>query len=244
MVPVRLNDRIVLDFVLDTGAADVSIPIDVVSTLLRTGTLTDHDFIGKVQYTLADGSTSSGQRFVLRRVGIGDQTVSNVVASTTTVRGTPLLGQSFLSRLPSGWTIDYRRLALVINGAAAPSLAVALPAVAAPSISYPSPSGAGGFGAFARDDASNRIGLSWNQYNQQYADYVAAQDCGVIGCKIVFRTRSHQCAAVAVATDGNAWGAARRDQAPDPESAALAAVNDCQKRTRGQCAVRAQGCNQ
>jgi hypothetical protein len=38
-VPVSINDTLTLNFVLDSGAADVSIPADVVSTLMRTGTL-------------------------------------------------------------------------------------------------------------------------------------------------------------------------------------------------------------
>jgi len=36
LVPVLINDRITLDFTVDSGAADVSIPADVVSTLNRT----------------------------------------------------------------------------------------------------------------------------------------------------------------------------------------------------------------
>jgi hypothetical protein len=43
-VPVRINDQITLKFVIDSGASDVSVPADVVMTLLRTGTITDADF--------------------------------------------------------------------------------------------------------------------------------------------------------------------------------------------------------
>jgi hypothetical protein len=39
VVPVLINGAITLDFVVDSGAADVSIPADVVSTLMRTKTL-------------------------------------------------------------------------------------------------------------------------------------------------------------------------------------------------------------
>ena len=35
-VPVSINDRLTLSFVVDSGAADVSIPADVVLTLMRT----------------------------------------------------------------------------------------------------------------------------------------------------------------------------------------------------------------
>lgn len=39
VVPVLINGAITLDFVVDSGASDVSIPADVASTLIRTGTI-------------------------------------------------------------------------------------------------------------------------------------------------------------------------------------------------------------
>ena len=36
-VPVLINDILKLDFIVDSGAADVTIPADVVLTLVRTG---------------------------------------------------------------------------------------------------------------------------------------------------------------------------------------------------------------
>ena len=56
-LPVRINGVITLNFILDSGAAEVSIPVDVVSTLLRTGTIKESDFLPGQVYTLADGST-------------------------------------------------------------------------------------------------------------------------------------------------------------------------------------------
>jgi hypothetical protein len=43
-LPVEVNGVITLQFVLDTGASDVSIPADVALTLYRTGTIRDTDF--------------------------------------------------------------------------------------------------------------------------------------------------------------------------------------------------------
>lgn len=45
-VPVVINGVLPLQFVLDSGAADVSIPADVFLTLLRTGTIDNNDYIG------------------------------------------------------------------------------------------------------------------------------------------------------------------------------------------------------
>jgi hypothetical protein len=43
VVQVRFNDKIVLPAIVDSGASDVTIPADVVSTLKRTNTITDED---------------------------------------------------------------------------------------------------------------------------------------------------------------------------------------------------------
>jgi predicted aspartyl protease len=45
---------------------------------------------------------------------IGDRAVQNIVASIGSVKGEPLLGQSFLSRFAS-WSVDNNRHALVLG---------------------------------------------------------------------------------------------------------------------------------
>ena len=113
-VPVTINGQLTLKFVVDSGAADVSIPADVVATLLRTETITDADFLDKQTYRLADGSTVPSQRFVIRTLKIGDKTLENVIGSIAPVTGSLLLGQSFLSRFKS-WSMDNQRQALMLN---------------------------------------------------------------------------------------------------------------------------------
>ena len=114
-VPATINGQLTLKFVVDSGAADVSIPVDVVMTLLRTGTITDGDFLDKQTYQLADGSTVPSRRFVIRTLKIGDKTVENVIGSIAPVAGSLLLGQSFLGRFQS-WSIDNERRALILIG--------------------------------------------------------------------------------------------------------------------------------
>jgi hypothetical protein len=55
VVPVEINGAITLEFGVDSGAADVSVPLDVFSTLMRTHTIKDSDIIGEQTYVLADG---------------------------------------------------------------------------------------------------------------------------------------------------------------------------------------------
>jgi len=56
VLPVVINDKITLDFTLDSGAADVVIPTDVFSTLVRTGSIQKSDYLHAQVYELADGT--------------------------------------------------------------------------------------------------------------------------------------------------------------------------------------------
>jgi hypothetical protein len=91
-VPVTINGQLTLKFVVDSGASDVSIPADVVGTLVRTETITDADFLGKQTYQMADGSTVPSMRFVIRSLKVGDKTLENVSGSIAPVAGSLLLG--------------------------------------------------------------------------------------------------------------------------------------------------------
>jgi hypothetical protein len=104
-VPVLINDALKLDFVVDSGASDVSIPADVVLTLIRTGTIKEADFIGTQKYVLADGSAVSSGTFTIRSLKVGERTITDVRASIADVNGSLLLGQSFLTKFKS-WSQD------------------------------------------------------------------------------------------------------------------------------------------
>jgi predicted aspartyl protease len=105
---------VTLGFVVDSGAADVLIPNDVLLTLVRTGTVTEADFIGEQTYSLADGSKLTSARFNIRELKVGEHVVKNVTASVGPVASDPLLGQSFLSKVKA-WTLDNTRHVLVLS---------------------------------------------------------------------------------------------------------------------------------
>ena len=114
VVPVRINETITLPFILDTGAEELIIPADVALTLMRAGALTQSDFIGKGRYVMANGSEESQERVVIREVQVGNNTARDVTASVSSVAGTPLLGESFLSKFGKV-TIDNYRLILILS---------------------------------------------------------------------------------------------------------------------------------
>jgi clan AA aspartic protease (TIGR02281 family) len=114
VVPVQINDTMTLDFVIDSGAADVSVPADVVSTLMRAGTIKETDFIGQQTYVLADGTESKSVTFTIRSLRVGDRVLKNVKGSVASSQGSLLLGQSFLERFKS-WSIDNTKHELVLE---------------------------------------------------------------------------------------------------------------------------------
>ena len=111
VIPVLINNAITLDFVVDSGASDVSIPADVVTTLMRTGTLKQSDFLDQKTYRLADDSTVPSQTFRIRSLKVGSKVIENVNGSVASAKGTLLLGQSFLRVCPDtlGWITKFSK---------------------------------------------------------------------------------------------------------------------------------------
>jgi len=114
VVPVVLNNIVREKFIVDSGAADVSIPEDVASTLLSSGTLTGGDLIGNKTYQMADGSLVPSKIYRIASLQIGGMVMQNVTVRIAAAKSSMLLGQSFLSRLKS-WSMDNARKVMIIN---------------------------------------------------------------------------------------------------------------------------------
>jgi clan AA aspartic protease (TIGR02281 family) len=114
VVPVQINGTMTLDFIIDSGAADVSVPADVVSTLMRAGAIREPEFIGENTYVLADGSKTKSPTFTIRTLRVGNTVLENVRGSVASSQGSLLLGQSFLNRFKS-WSIDNTKQELLLE---------------------------------------------------------------------------------------------------------------------------------
>jgi len=231
MISVQINGTLVLPFVLDTGASSVVLPADVFRTLTRTGTVTRSDFIGTGTAVLAGGSKHTSDNYVLHEIRVGHHIVRNVVASVVSVNGDPLLGQTFLSKLPS-WTIDNARQELVF----ADEVGATQSSPIAPTASW----AVGHYGAIAWDQDTGKRGWSWSRDSSTRADEVALSECGSSGCKVVLRTGPAMCGALATTEAGKYAGAASRR---DRDAARLAALANCQKGNAGNCIIRVADCN-
>jgi predicted aspartyl protease len=113
-LPVRINGTITIPFLLDTGAEELALPVDVATTLMRAGALGSRDVLGEVGVVLADGSKQVVPRISIREVKVGNQTLKDVPATVSPSTAEPLFGQAFLSRFGSV-TVDYRRDVLVLR---------------------------------------------------------------------------------------------------------------------------------
>ncbi len=114
VVPVVLNNVVAAKFIVDSGAADVSIPEEIASALMKSGTMTGADLLGSKTYMLADGTMLPSQIYRLASLRIGDMVMENVTVRIAAANSSLLLGQSFLRRLKS-WSMDNDRQVMIIN---------------------------------------------------------------------------------------------------------------------------------
>jgi clan AA aspartic protease (TIGR02281 family) len=114
VAPAVLNNSIKADFIVDSGASDVSISAELYSTMVKSGAITEADITGSRQYVNASGETSRATTFILRSLKVGHVEVSRVEASVGPFKAPLLLGESFLKRFKS-WSIDNARQELVLQ---------------------------------------------------------------------------------------------------------------------------------
>jgi predicted aspartyl protease len=115
-VPLKINNTITIQFIIDLGASDVSISPDIFNVLYKAGTIEDDDFFGTATYQLADGTTVKSNIFNIKEIQIGNNiSIKNVRASISNSVNSPLLlGQSFFTKL-KGYRIDNIRRVLIIE---------------------------------------------------------------------------------------------------------------------------------
>jgi clan AA aspartic protease (TIGR02281 family) len=93
-------------FLFDTGASDLVIDTETERELLLNGTLKRENYIGKMQYELANKDIVTGHLVLLNNVSIGDYKVNNVVAAIIE-KGSLLCGKSFFDKFRK-WEVDFK----------------------------------------------------------------------------------------------------------------------------------------
>ncbi|MBF0272859.1 MAG: retroviral-like aspartic protease family protein [Magnetococcales bacterium] len=112
-IPVLVNNRITVEFLIDTGANVVALPTDVIDRMTVQGLIRPEDWLGMAVSTLADGS--SGRHAVARldSLRIGSRELKQVAVTVTPAKGMPLLGTPVLELL-GAWRIDPKKRQLLI----------------------------------------------------------------------------------------------------------------------------------
>lgn len=113
-VPLKLNDLAEYKFMLDTGCAESTIPAHVFYHMVVSGVVSTDDMLASRDFRLADGSIVTCERFVLRKMVIGDIVLRDVSMSITKNGSPLLLGQNVLSRF--GFVeIDYSKDLIILK---------------------------------------------------------------------------------------------------------------------------------
>lgn len=98
-VPCSVNG-LKMKFIFDTGASVVSLSQSMASFMMDNGYLSEKDFLGKSQMTIADGSVVDVLVVNLKDFEVGGFHLSNVIATVKDGQNVPLLmGQSAIEKL-------------------------------------------------------------------------------------------------------------------------------------------------
>ena len=114
LVPLLINDTLSLDFYLESGSADVTVPAATFEALKRAGTIGPDDIIGSETYLMSNGVARKATIITIRSLKVGSVVLQNVRGSLSDQTGPPLLGMSFLGRF-SSWSVDNGRSVLVLK---------------------------------------------------------------------------------------------------------------------------------
>lgn len=114
-IPISLNDVIKTDFIIDTGASNVSITPDLALLLIKSGTISNEDWLKDKYYQFADGSTARSKTFKIKKLKIGNKYLYNLECSISNNLAAPLLlGQNVLNRFGKV-TIDNEKQLLFLE---------------------------------------------------------------------------------------------------------------------------------
>ena len=113
MIPITLNDSIVVAGILDTGASEMFIPFNVIASLIETGGIATKDILKDGSYALADGTIKNRERVNIAKILIGNLTFTNVSAIVGANNSTVLIGQNLLKNI--NYSIDNKKKVLIIT---------------------------------------------------------------------------------------------------------------------------------
>ncbi len=112
--PVTLNDKIQLEFVIDSGASLVYIPNSVFEQLKANNSIKNSDILGNGRSKIANGDIVDILIINIKKLKIGQTEITNIKAGVGSDGSSVLLGQSALKKLEP-WSLDTQNNILKIT---------------------------------------------------------------------------------------------------------------------------------
>jgi hypothetical protein len=114
-IPISINDVVNTDFIIDTGASNISISADLAILLIKSGTINGEDWLNDKYYQFADGSIAKSKTFNIKKLKIGNKYLYNLECSISNNLEAPLLlGQNVFNRFGKV-TIDNERQIIYLD---------------------------------------------------------------------------------------------------------------------------------
>lgn len=121
-IHVKLNDAAGFDAIFDTGCSGLLISLQEAMSLVKAGTFTDDDLIGKQQSVIADGGIVENVVFRIKEVTLVDtegkpHTLYDVPATVVENPGAPMLvGNVVIDQLAEySYTIDLKNHEIIFQ---------------------------------------------------------------------------------------------------------------------------------
>lgn len=107
-IKATVNNKIELEFVVDSGAAIILIPEKIFKQLQAHGTIHPSDILGKTQLTTASGKAGMHLVFKIHTLKIGLTEIHDVMAAVGKGDSPILLGQTALQKLEP-WSLERKK---------------------------------------------------------------------------------------------------------------------------------------
>jgi hypothetical protein len=104
-VPVRINDKVTINFTVDSGAIVVQIPVNFVDLLVKNNVIKLSDILFDHKYIQANGTEITNKNIVFKQLQVGDRIAYNVAGTIGAPNSLLLLGQSFFQNFTE-WGIN------------------------------------------------------------------------------------------------------------------------------------------
>ena len=112
-VKLKIGNNISV-WLFDTGASDMLVNTQLEADLRTQNIINDHNYLGTVEYEMANGAIDTCRRYRINGVQIGEFTVDNVIIAVTNKGKRLILGKTLLNKF-GWWILDNKQNKLILS---------------------------------------------------------------------------------------------------------------------------------